>query len=78
MTVGSSDLAFITRFVAAALLVRDPSVLTEFLRWLRALHANRGVPPRALDAELDVLVPLLAGHDRRAGRLLAEARRASA
>jgi len=72
------DLAFITRFVAAALLVRDPSVLTEFLDWRGALQANRGVPPRALEVELDVLVPLLTGHDRRAGRLLAWARSSSA
>ena len=78
LSMTREDLAFITRFVAAALLVRDPSVLTDFLHWLGALQANRGVPPRALDAELDVLVPLLAGHDRRAGRLLAEARSASA
>lgn len=72
------DLAFITRFVAAALLVDDPTVLTEFLGWLAALLANRGVPPRALEAGLDVLAPMLAGRDRRAGQLLAEARSAPA
>lgn len=72
------DLAFITRFVAAALLVGDPAVLTEFLGWLGALLANRGVPPRALEAGLDVLAPRLAGRDGRAGQLLAEVRSASA
>ena len=72
------DLAFITRYVAAALLVCDPTVLTEFLGWLRTLLANRGVPPRALEAGLDVLAPMLAGRDSRAGQLLAEVRSASA
>ncbi len=72
------DLAFITRFVAAALLVGDPTVLTEFLGWLGGLLANRGVPPRALEAGLDVLAPMLAARDSRAGQLLAEVRSASA
>ncbi len=72
------DLAFITRFVAAALLVGDPTVLTEFLGWLGLLLANRGVPPRALEAGLDVLAPMLARSDSRAGQLMAEVRSASA
>ena len=60
------------------LLVGDPIVLTEFLGWLGALRINSGVPPRALEARLDVLAPIHAAHDRRAGRLLSQARSASA
>lgn len=72
------DLAFITRFAAAALLVADPTVLGEFLGWLGELLANRGVPARALEAGLDVLTPLLAARDSRAGRLLVEIRSTTA
>ncbi len=63
------DLAFITRFVAAARLVDDPSVLTEFLDWLGALLAGRDVPRAALDAGLAVLAPLIGAVDSKAGEL---------
>lgn len=64
------DLAFITRFVAAAQLVEDPGVLAEFLDWLTELLGNRGVPSRALEAGLDVLTPLITARDRRARTLV--------
>lgn len=64
------DLAFIVRFVAAARLVDDPDVLTEFLAWLGTLLGNRGVPPQALDAGLSVLAPLISDLDTRAGEMV--------
>jgi hypothetical protein len=57
------DLAFIVQFVAAARLVDDPDVLTQFLAWLRTLLGNRGLPPQALDAGLRVLAPLIGDLD---------------
>ncbi len=63
------DLAFIVQFVAAARLVDDPDVLTEFLAWLRTLLGNRGVPPLALDAGLRVLAPLIGDLDTPAGEM---------
>jgi methanogenic corrinoid protein MtbC1 len=53
------DLAFIVRFVAAAQLVDDPTVLTDFLDWLRDLLVARHVPAAALTAGLEVLAPEL-------------------
>jgi methanogenic corrinoid protein MtbC1 len=64
------DLVFIVRYVAAARLVDDPAVLTEFLDWLAALLAARQVPPRALVAGLEALRPGIADVDREAGRLV--------
>lgn len=63
------DLAFIVQFVAAARLVDDPDVLTEFLAWLRTLLGNRGVPPLAMDAGLRVLAPLIGDLDAPAGEM---------
>ena len=63
------DLVFIVRFVAAARLVDDPTVLTEFLDWLGSLLEARGVPSTALIAGLEALVPLVAGADAGAGEL---------
>ncbi len=63
------DLAFMARFAAAACLVDDPAVFTDFIEWLRTLLAGRGVPPQALNAGLDALAPLLDGKDPRAGQL---------
>jgi len=67
------DLAFITRFVAAARLVDDPIVLTEFIGWLRTVLSNRGVPPISLRAGLEALAPILGRTDPPAGELVLEA-----
>jgi methanogenic corrinoid protein MtbC1 len=53
------ELVFIVRFIAAAVLVDDPTVLAEFLEWSREFHAARGVPGTLLDAGLTALAPLL-------------------
>lgn len=53
------DLAYITRFVAAASLVGDPSVLTDFLHWLLTLLSARGVPANAVHAGLAALAPII-------------------
>lgn len=53
------DLAFIVQFVAAAMLVDEPTVLTGFLDWLAELLAARNVPKSALHAGLEMLQPHL-------------------
>jgi methanogenic corrinoid protein MtbC1 len=67
------DLAYITRFAAAARLVADPTVLTEMLDWLRTLLGNRGVPPVALNARLRALVPVIRRTDPGAAQLVLDA-----
>jgi methanogenic corrinoid protein MtbC1 len=63
------DLAFIVRFVAAAQLVDDESVLTTFLDWLDVLLESRGVPTRAIVGGLESLQPLLDAAGDEPGRL---------
>jgi methanogenic corrinoid protein MtbC1 len=67
------DLAFIVRFIAAARLVDDPIVLTDFLTWLTSLLAVRGVPLAAVGAGLAVLAPLVGRIDSAAGQLARDA-----
>lgn len=63
------DLVFIVQFVAAALLVDDPSVLTTFLDWLGELLAERDVPPAALAGGLGALHLLISAVSPAGGRL---------
>jgi methanogenic corrinoid protein MtbC1 len=63
------DLAYTVRYVAAARLADDPTVLTEMLDWLRTLLAARGVPPDAVAIGLAVLAPLVSRLDPEGGRL---------
>jgi len=63
------DLEYIVRFVAAAQLVDDQSVFTEFLDWLVQLLRARRVPKAAVIAGLEALQPHLAQHDFAAGRI---------
>ncbi len=67
------DLAFITRFTAAACLVEDLTVLTDMLDWLRTLLAARGVPPAAVAAGLSVLAPLIQRASAQAGQYVLDA-----
>jgi hypothetical protein len=67
------DLEFMVRFIAAARLVADPTVLTEFLDWLRSLLGARGVPATALVAGLEALGPLVGSVDPKAGHLIRDA-----
>lgn len=60
-------LEHLVRFVAAALLVQDATVLEEVIGWLRPLLAVRGVPDGVVDGGL------LAVHDVLAGRVPAGA-----
>lgn len=64
------DLVFILRYIAAARLVEDPTVFTEFLGWLTELLEARGVPATALVAGLDALAPVVDSFDGAAGALL--------
>lgn len=63
------DLAYIVRFLAAARLVDDDQVFTDFHRWLDSLLRARGVPSSALVAGLHALAPLVADIDEGAHRL---------
>ena len=63
------DLVYIVRFLAAARLVDDDAVFTEFSGWLRELLESRGVPAAALAAGLEVLAPLVRAVDDHAGEL---------
>jgi methanogenic corrinoid protein MtbC1 len=63
------DLVYIVRFVAAAQLVNDSSVLTEFLEWLAYVLSARRVPRSALVAGLEALAPLLRQVSPQAGEL---------
>ena len=67
------DLAFIVRFIAAARLVDDPSVLMEFLDWLSSVLGARNVPTAALVAGLEALAPLVDEADPKAGLLIRDA-----
>ncbi len=51
------DLAFNVQFLAAAMLVRDDTIFTDFLGWLQSLLTNRGVPAAGLLAGLESLKP---------------------
>lgn len=64
------DLVFIVQFVAAAQLVGDALVLTEFLDWLAELLEVRAVPRTALTAGLEALQPLLGQVNQTSGELV--------
>jgi methanogenic corrinoid protein MtbC1 len=73
LTRTREDLAFITRFVAAASLVDDPTVLTDFLDWLMTLLAMRDVPPSAIYAGLSALAPIISRIHPPSGELTRDA-----
>lgn len=64
------DLDYIVRFVEAALLTGDDTVVTEFVGWLVPLLSARGVPPRAVHLGLRSLRRCLPRHHESAARLL--------
>jgi methanogenic corrinoid protein MtbC1 len=59
LTRTRESLVYIVQFVAAAQLVDDVGVLTEFLAWLVGLLGVRGVQRHAVVASLGLLSPLL-------------------
>jgi len=67
------DLADITRFTAAALLVSDAAVLTEMLDWLRTFLDNRDVPALALNTWLSALAPVIRRTNPAAAQLVLDA-----
>jgi len=75
LTRTREDLDFMVRFVAAARLVADPSVLMEFLDWLHSLLGARGIPAVALVAGLEALAPLVDSIDPKAGQMIRDALR---
>jgi hypothetical protein len=70
LTRTREDLAFNLQFLAAAMLVRDDTIFTDFLDWLQTLLANRGVPRTALPAGLEALKAALRGEPPEGVRLL--------
>ncbi|HVL06984.1 MAG TPA: cobalamin B12-binding domain-containing protein [Acidimicrobiales bacterium] len=64
------DLDYIVRFVEAAVLTADDTVVDEFVRWLVPLLSARGVPPRTVVAGIDVLRRHLPPQHQSAARLL--------
>lgn len=73
LTRTKEDLAYMVRFVAAASIVEDPSVLTEFLDWLGSVLIARDVPPTAILAGLEALIPVITEADPAAGELARDA-----
>lgn len=65
------DLDYILRFVEAALLTGDDSIVTEFTAWLSDILEARGVAPGLLPGGLQVLHSLLPPHLADAKRLVA-------
>lgn len=55
-----ADYVYILRFLAAAVLVDDLAVYTEFLTWLQGILVGVGLPAALLPLSLDALTPLLA------------------
>ncbi len=49
------DLVYTVRFLAAAVLVNDPTVWSDFTQWQHGLLAARGVPARAFDDAVAIL-----------------------
>lgn len=65
------DMAYIVRFLAAALLVDDAAVWSDFVSWQVALLGARGVPERAFTAGLEALAAQLETEFPAAAGLLA-------
>ena len=57
-----ADLEYIARHLAAAGLVGEPELFTEFIDWLTDLLAHRGVPVSAVHEGLQALATHLADH----------------
>ena len=55
-----ADYAYILRFLAAAVLIEDLTVYSEFLDWLQGILVARGLPGTVLPLSLNELDPLLA------------------
>ena len=64
------SLVFTVQSLAAALLAADQAIFSEFLNWLQKLLLQRGVPPQALIAGLEALLPVVKAVDTGAALLL--------
>lgn len=67
------DLVHTVQFLAAARLVDEPEVFTEFWSWLRELYVARGVSEHLLRAGVRQVHPLVAPVDEAAAELLTAA-----
>ena len=70
VTKAREDLEYIVRFVEAALLTGDDTVVVEFVGWLVPLLAARGVPPSVVHLGIRSLVRCLPPEQVSAARLL--------
>jgi diguanylate cyclase (GGDEF)-like protein len=64
------DLVSIVRFLAATVLTDDHAIFSDFIDWRRNLLAPHGVPPQALNAGLEALLPEIEAIDTGAALLL--------
>ncbi len=64
------DLVAIVRFLAAARLVGDDAVFSDFATWLEEVLAVRGVPVAAVAAGMSVLAPVVREVDERSAALI--------
>jgi diguanylate cyclase (GGDEF)-like protein len=64
------DLVFMAQYLAAAMLVDEPAVFTDYLGWLEQTLGYRGVPRRAVLAGLEALRPHVAAIEPVAARLI--------
>jgi hypothetical protein len=69
--IGHEDLVFTVQHLAAAALVDEPAVFTEYLAWLEKTLQHRGVPYTAVLTGLRTLQPLVATIDADTAQLLA-------
>jgi methanogenic corrinoid protein MtbC1 len=70
LTSTRQDLVYMVQHLAAARLVGEPAVFTDYLRWLEETLRYRGVPRRAVIAGLEALHPHVAQMDPGPAQLL--------
>lgn len=71
----SEELARVLQVVEGALLLDEPGLLDEHIRWLRDTGPAHGLPQASLDDALSALAAAIDGDLRRAGHLLSAALR---
>jgi hypothetical protein len=69
------ELRRVLQVLEGALLLDDPDMLDEHIRWLRDAGPAHGLPQEPLDAALNALAAAMDGDLQRAGHLLAAALR---
>ena len=68
----NEDIESIVRYSVTAVRLRDDTILTDFIAWLRELLAVRGVPTEVLNSSLEAIASVLTESDTGSGHLLRE------